>query len=182
MAKAKPRKPRPRKVGGFKTEEAPGNSSHNGNLPDNDRPPAELTDFYTTARESDLEKLQAGPDDTWLKDNDCAEHVLPLPAIDTLDSTTRDRFQFMQQVEAQWQEAPALTAKDAHAPATFIPGEHDHADCFDHEIDPWLREPLEFVPETGIPLGHLGVFMKNDMVNQIQDERRRAHTHFGDPR
>ena len=107
---------------------------------------------------------EVSADDTWLNDNDCTEHVLPLPAVDTLDSTTRDRFQLMQQVESQWQEAPALTARDAHAPPPFKPGENDDADCFDHEIDPWLREPLEFVPDTGIPLRHLGVFLKKGMT------------------
>ena len=73
----------------------------------------------------------------------------------------------MQQVGAEWQEVPA--------PTPFEPGEHDdHAECYDHKIDPWLREPLEFAPDTGVPLGHLGVSMKNDIVNQIQDERHRG--------
>ena len=125
-------KPRPRPCHvGFKTGEAAENRSRNSIGPTATEMPSEATDFHTTAREKDLQKLRDGSDDTWLGDVDCAEHILPMPAAESLTALTSTRLQLMQEVDEQLQATP--TPKEF---APFRADENQDVDNVVHEVDP----------------------------------------------
>ena len=90
-----------------------------------------------------------------------------MPSCKELTAETQARLQTMREVDSWLRALPSLMLSSA-----FGPEELQSTSSADHPIDPWLRAPLELVPETGIPRGHLGIYLKKGMLNRIQSEKK----------
>ena len=66
----------------------------------------EVTNFHTTALDSDLLQFIKGPDGTWMQDNHTAQHELPCPKDSCLPPGLQARKRAMQDVDEWETQAP----------------------------------------------------------------------------